>query len=69
MHSFRNTFASILVNQGVDIVTVSGALGHSVVSTTSNIYCHILDEARAKITEAISTALDYSNKKIEPKGA
>ena len=66
IHSFRHTFASILVNQGVDIVTVSGALGHSTVSTTSNIYCHMLDEARAKITDAISTALDFSNKKIEP---
>nr|WP_295093433.1 tyrosine-type recombinase/integrase [Ruminococcus sp.] len=61
MHSFRHTFASLLVNQGVDIVTVSGALGHSAVSTTSNIYCHMLDEARAKITGAISTALDFSN--------
>lgn len=29
LHSFRHLFASLLVNQGVDIVTVSGALGHS----------------------------------------
>lgn len=34
LHSFRHLFASLLVNQGVDIVTVSGALGHSTVSTT-----------------------------------
>jgi integrase len=69
IHSFRHTFASLLVNQGVDIVTVSGALGHSVVSTTSNIYCHMLDEARAKITEAITASLDFSDKKTEPQGA
>lgn len=42
LHSFRHLFCSLLVNQGVDIVTVSGALGHSCVSTTSNIYCHML---------------------------
>lgn len=42
LHCFRHTFASILVNEGVDIVTVSGALGHSAVSTTVNLlYGHI----------------------------
>ena len=62
-------FASLLVNQGVDIVTVSGALGHSTVSTTSNIYCHMLEESRAKVSDAVSSALDFSGKKKEPKGA
>ena len=37
IHCFRHLFASLLVNQGVDIVTVSGALGHSAVSTTVNL--------------------------------
>ncbi|WP_294754447.1 tyrosine-type recombinase/integrase [uncultured Ruminococcus sp.] len=69
IHCFRHTFASLLVNQGVDIVTVSGALGHSEVSTTSNIYCHMLDEARAKVADAVSAALDFTNKKTEPRGA
>ena len=69
LHSFRHLFASLLVNQGVDIVTVSGALGHSTVSTTSNIYCHMLDEARAKVSEAVSAALDFSGNKKEPRGA
>ncbi len=51
------------------IVTVSGALGHSTVSTTSNIYCHMLEESRAKVSDAVSSALDFSGKKKEPKGA
>jgi integrase len=46
LHSFRHLFASLLVGNGVDIVTVSGVLGHSAVSTTSNIYCHMLEDAR-----------------------
>ncbi len=37
LHSFRHLFCSILVNQGVDIMTVSGALGHSCLSTTVNL--------------------------------
>ncbi|MGM9937211.1 MAG: tyrosine-type recombinase/integrase [Candidatus Ornithomonoglobus sp.] len=65
IHSFRHLFASLLVNQGVDIVTVSGALGHSSVSTTSNIYCHMLQEAQAKVSDAVANALDF-NKKKEP---
>lgn len=69
LHSFRHLFASLLVNQGVDIVTVSGALGHSTVSTTSNIYCHMLEESRAKVSDAVSSALDFSCSKKEPKGA
>lgn len=63
IHSFRHLFASLLVNQGVDIVTVSGALGHSSVSTTSNIYCHMLQEAQAKVSDAVANALDFSKKK------
>lgn len=69
IHCFRHTFASLLVNQGVDIVTVSGALGHSEVSTTSNIYCHMLDEARAKISDAVSAALDFTNTQTESRGS
>lgn len=69
LHSFRHLFASLLVNQGVDIVTVSGALGHSTVSTTSNIYCHMLEESRAKVSDAVSSALNFSCNKKEPKGA
>lgn len=65
VHCFRHTFASLLVNQGVDIVTVSGAMGHSTVSTTSNIYCHMLNEAQAKVSEAVSAALDVSFRRTQ----
>ncbi|MCM1164971.1 MAG: site-specific integrase [Lachnospiraceae bacterium] len=63
LHSFQHLFCSMLVNQGVDIVTVSGALGHSNVATTSTIYCHILENSRAKVSEAISSALNFSGEK------
>ena len=63
LHSFRHLFCSMLVNQGVDIVTVSGALGHSCVSTTSNVYCHMLQEAQAKVSDAVLNALNFGDKK------
>lgn len=57
IHSFRHLFASLLVGNGVDIVTVSGVLGHSAVSTTSNIYCHMLEDARARASDTVASAL------------
>ena len=69
LHSYRHLFASLLVNQGVDIVTVSGALGHSAVSTTSNVYCHMLQEAQAKVSEAVTNALDFRRKNDEKDSA
>lgn len=63
IHQFRHLFCSLLVNQGVDIVTVSGALGHSNVATTSSIYCHLLENSRAKVSEAITNALNFSDSK------
>ena len=69
IHSLRHFYASALINKGVDAAAVSGALGHSTVSTTSNIYCHMLEESRAKVSDAVSSALDFSGKKKEPKGA
>lgn len=63
LHTYRHLFATLLVNGGVDIVTVSGALGHSNVTTTSNIYCHILETARAKVTDVIADALNLADKR------
>lgn len=61
LHSFRHLFASLLVGNGVDIVTVSGVLGHSAVSTTSNIYCHMLEDARVRASDTVASALRLSD--------
>ena len=44
-HKFRHTMASMLIHNKVDIVSVSKRLGHSKVSTTTDIYSHALKEA------------------------
>ena len=59
LHSFRHLFASLLVNQGVDIVTVSGALGHSTVSTTLNVYAHMFQTAQARVAQAMDGAFSF----------
>ena len=63
IHSLRHLHASLLINAGVDVVAVSGDLGHSQVSTTSNIYCHMFQEAQARTSNAIAEALSFDNKK------
>ena len=63
LHSFRHLNASLLINSGVDIVTVSSTLGHSQVSTTANVYAHAFQKARAEALEAVANVLDNRRKK------
>lgn len=44
-HAFRHSMASILYFNKVDSVSISKRLGHSQVSTTENIYSHVIEEA------------------------
>ena len=44
-HKFRHTMASLLIYEHVDPVSVSKRLGHSQVSTTTDIYAHVIAEA------------------------
>ena len=44
-HAFRHTMASLLYFNGVDSVSISKRLGHAQVSTTCDIYSHVIAEA------------------------
>ena len=65
IHSLRHFNATVLINAGVVTATVSSALGHSNISTTTNIYFHAIREAQARTGEAIAAVLDFSDKKSE----
>ena len=62
IHSLRHFYASALINEGVDAAAVSGALGHSVISTTTSIYCHVFQQAQARAGEAIANVLNFKKK-------
>lgn len=53
-HAFRHTLASVLCQSGVDIVTISKWLGHKSVTTTMNIYEHILENGREQVVNCVS---------------
>lgn len=67
-HGLRHTNASILINQGVDVTTVSKRLGHASVSTTTDIYSHSLQKADQSAADKLEdlfnkTAPKKSNRK------
>lgn len=68
IHSLRHFYASSLISEGVDVASVSSALGHSVIGTTTNIYCHAFQQAQAKAAEAIANVLDFSKNKKSSDG-
>ena len=53
-HAFRHTMASLLDFNGVDSVSISKRLGHAQVSTTANIYAHVMEEADKRNAEILS---------------
>ena len=53
-HSFRHTMASMLYFNGVDSVSISKRLGHAQVSTTANIYAHVIEEADQRNADILS---------------
>ena len=55
--SFRHLNASLLINSGADVKTISAVLGHAQTTTTLNIYAHTFAVAQAKATDAVADAL------------
>ena len=46
LHSLRHTFVSMLLAKGVDIKIISELVGHEKVSTTYDIYAHLIPEQK-----------------------
>jgi integrase len=52
-HNLRHTSASILLNQGVPVITVSRRLGHAKASITLDIYGHLIPTMQTEVAEMI----------------
>lgn len=52
-HAFRHTMASMLYYNGIDSVSISKRLGHAQVSTTANIYAHVMEDADRRNAEVL----------------
>ena len=56
-HDLRHLSATHLVNLGIDIRTISGRLGHSRTSTTTDIYSHLIQSSESESAEKLDTFL------------
>jgi integrase len=56
-HALRHTHASVLINAGVDILTISRRLGHSKASVTLDVYGHLIGGADQAAANAIGSLL------------
>ena len=69
-HDLRHTAASILLNQGVPVITVSRRLGHTKASITLDIYGHLISTCRRKwpklFDDLIMPVTVELSKKVEP---
>jgi integrase len=60
-HDLRHTAATLMLADGVPLVTVSKILGHSSPAVTATIYAHALDESKARAIGALSQKLRRTN--------
>ena len=65
LHDLRHTYATLLLDSGVDLRVASGLLGHASVSTTADIYQHPSSESEIGAIEQFNRA---RNAKRMPKG-
>ena len=60
LYGLRHTAATTMIAQGISATDVAARLGHAQTSTTLDIYAHAFENASAKATEAIASALDQA---------
>jgi integrase len=58
VHDLRHTCATLLLMDGATIREVMDQLGHASITTTANIYGHVLDEAKRKMAERMNRLAD-----------
>lgn len=66
-HGLRHTFATLNIESGADIKTISELLGHSDVGTTLNIYTHATNESKANAIKKYTSILNEKRKRGDKK--
>lgn len=62
-HDLRHSCASLMLANGVPMKQIQEWLGHSTFQTTADIYAHLDFSSKLSSANAISTALDFEEKK------
>lgn len=67
LHGLRHTYASYLFENDANLVEVSQQIGHSLPSTTANLYLHIYGGAAASSTRMADSAEDFLERATKKK--
>jgi integrase len=65
-HDLRHTCATLLLEQGVDLVTIKDLLGHAQIHTTADIYAHVRLRLQHNAIESMSDALQSTQDNDRP---
>ena len=57
-HDLRHSAATLLLEQGVELIVVKDLLGHAQINTTADIYAHVRPRLQRQAIEAMSQALN-----------
>jgi integrase len=57
LQDLRHTVATILINEGLDVVSVANMLGHSSPNTTLSVYAHVIDKTNKQAMKVLSSKM------------
>jgi integrase len=57
-HDLRHSTATLLLEQGVELVVIKELLGHTHLGVTATVYAHVRLRLQRDATDTLSTALD-----------
>ena len=59
-HDLRHTFATMALQNGVDVKTVSSMLGHYSAGFTLDTYAHVTTDAQLKAAQTMGSILSHA---------
>ena len=65
-HDLRHTFATLSLENGMDVKTLSAMLGHVSAATTLDIYTHVTDTMQTEAAARIDRGLGNEVEEVEP---
>jgi len=65
LHTVRHTHASLLLEEGAGLATISERMGHSSVRTTADIYSHAIRGKDREVAEMWDKIMQRSRSEIE----
>lgn len=57
-HDLRHSTATLLLEQGVELVVIKELLGHAHIGVTATVYAHVRLRLQRQAIDALGTALD-----------